>query len=152
MFFCWANYGCRRLCGINSWRTSSWSQWCSTSSRKGNSDFSFETAIGSLMHYITTAEEKFSTYEYKFRLLPPLERKIRDKREKSCYLPSKFRKIRKIYRGERSLLLDNNLDKVKDDFLNYLSAQRGYSEHTLRAYSNDLLQFLNIIHKKGDKI
>ncbi|NMA02604.1 MAG: tyrosine recombinase XerC [Clostridia bacterium] len=49
-------------------------------------------------------------------------------------------------------MLDNNLDKVKDDFLNYLSAQRGYSEHTLRAYSNDLLQFFEYYsQKKGIK-
>ena len=80
-----------------------------------------------------------------FGLLPPLERKLETKGKKSCYLPSKFRKIRKFIEGER-VLVDNNLDKVKDDLIIY--QLKGYSEHTLRAYSNDLLQFLNIIHKK----
>jgi len=51
------------------------------------------------------------------------------------------------------LIDNNNFDKVKDDFINYLSAQRGCSEHTLRAYSNDLLQFFEYYsQKKGIRI
>ncbi|MFZ5943719.1 MAG: tyrosine recombinase XerC [Bacillota bacterium] len=32
-----------------------------------------------------------------------------------------------------------------DSFLEYMSAQKGYSQHTLTAYSNDILQFLQFI-------
>jgi integrase/recombinase XerC len=40
----------------------------------------------------------------------------------------------------------------KEKFLEYLKTQRRFSEHTLRAYSTDLEQFINFLKKSYDKI
>ena len=50
-------------------------------------EFPTETAIGGLMHYIATSEAKsFQPMNVNFSLVPPLGRKIRDKREKNALL------------------------------------------------------------------
>jgi len=43
----------------------------------------FETAIGGLINYLLTPRENFQPSNITFALLPPLERRIRDKREKN---------------------------------------------------------------------
>lgn len=49
--------------------------------------FPFDTAIGSLMNYITTAKStKFQPMNINFGLLPPTEKRIRDKRERNKYI------------------------------------------------------------------
>ena len=50
-------------------------------------EFPTETALGGLMHYIATSEAKsFQPMNVNFSLVPPLGRKIRDKREKNALL------------------------------------------------------------------
>ena len=43
------------------------------------------------------------------------------------------------------MVLDNNLEK----FYNYISSEKGYSQNTLMAYSNDLKLFANYLEKKN---
>ena len=43
------------------------------------------------------------------------------------------------------MVLDNNLEK----FYNYISSEKGYSQNTLMAYSNDLKLFADYLEKKN---
>jgi methylenetetrahydrofolate--tRNA-(uracil-5-)-methyltransferase len=68
--------------------------------------FPLETAIGSLMHYITTAEGKnFQPMNINFGLLPPLERKIRDKREKNLAISHRSLEKLEKFIEERGVLV-----------------------------------------------
>lgn len=65
--------------------------------------FPQETAIGSLCHYITSAEAKhFQPMNVTFGLMPPLEKRIRDKKEKNRQMAE--RALEKL-----KLLLENSL-------------------------------------------
>jgi methylenetetrahydrofolate--tRNA-(uracil-5-)-methyltransferase len=53
-------------------------------------EFPIGTALGGLMNYITTADpNRFQPMNINFGLLPPLEKKIRDKKEKNTYISLK---------------------------------------------------------------
>lgn len=67
--------------------------------------FPLETAIGSLMHYITTAEGKsFQPMNINYGLLPPLGRKIRDKREKNLAISQRSLEKLEKFIEEREVL------------------------------------------------
>jgi len=52
------------------------------------------------------------------------------------------------------LISDNFIimEEHKDKFIEYLKTQRRFSQHTLRAYSTDLEQFINFLKKINDKL
>ncbi|MGI6225049.1 MAG: methylenetetrahydrofolate--tRNA-(uracil(54)-C(5))-methyltransferase (FADH(2)-oxidizing) TrmFO [Peptococcales bacterium] len=66
--------------------------------------FPLKTAIGSLMNYITTANcEKFQPMNINFGLLPPLEQRIRDKREKNTTISLRALKALEEFIEERKI-------------------------------------------------
>ena len=48
--------------------------------------------------------------------------------------------------------MQNQIEKIKEDFLSYLRIEKGYSENTIEAYSSDLEQFFDFISIHGKDI
>jgi len=68
-------------------------------------NFPRDTAIGALMNYITTADStNFQPMNVNFGLLPPAEKKIKDKREKNKYISLRALKTLQGYLEEREVL------------------------------------------------